>query len=50
MSEILDEFKDRFRDYPEVVQFDDGSEFNNQVVYNLLEEKKKKRELDISQH
>ena len=34
MTEILKEFKDRFGDYPEFVQFDDGSEFKNDDVKN----------------
>ena len=42
MNEILKEFKDRFGEYPEVVQFDDGSEFYNQDFKGFL--KRKKRE------
>ena len=44
LSEILDKLKERFGDHPEVVQFDNGGEFNNQVVHNLLEERKKRRD------
>ena len=42
MSEILEELKDRFDDYPEFVQFDNGSDFKNAVVKELLKEKKRK--------
>ena len=36
MKRILDEFKDRFDDDPDLVQFDEGPEFLNPEVKRLL--------------
>ena len=38
MRKIFEEFKEHFGDYPDVVQFDDGAEFLNPPVKNLLAE------------
>ena len=36
MERILDEFKDNFGDYPDLIQFDEGPEFLNPEVKKLL--------------
>ena len=38
MKKIFDKFKDRFGDYPDLAQFDDGKEFDNPDVRGLLAE------------
>ena len=37
VTELLKQFKDRFGNYPELVQFDDGKEFYNVGVKSLLQ-------------
>ena len=37
VTELLKQFKDRFGEYPKLVQFDDGKEFYNVGVKSLLE-------------
>ena len=36
MKRVFEEFKDRFGDYPDMVQFDNGAEFLNPEVKKLL--------------
>ena len=37
VSELLNKVKDRFGEYPKLVQFDNGKEFSNFSVKTLLE-------------
>ena len=37
MKEILERFKEKFEKYPDAVQFDDGNEFNNEDVHDMLD-------------